>query len=349
MEVIVEAVVLAAIQLLIFYDLGYILPITTEKGKESAAETTLCGFVLYTALFEVTALIATWLTVPQNIFFYIWGCILSVCIVASLIWNAGKMVRRAGWCISHAHIGAGEILLIPAVILVLAECAFAALQTSGSGGIIAQMAVDLQTNSMGLYSAATGDAVTSISTASLLARWCANGEFYSLLTGLHPATYAHYTAVPVTVILSAMAVYRVGYRLFDEKKICAVLMLLIVMFADFFFTTDFTASGVLLQTGFSGDAVLAGVLIPFIMLLAVSVYEQENWKHLFIILLLAGISGFCVSEYAYLLIPAACGASLLPAVVLGKKWSGIMMAVSVTGLFLVGAAFVVLIPVIPFG
>ncbi len=346
MEVIMEAVLLAAISLLIFYDLGFLVPVTKEDGKTSVCETILSGFLVYIFAFEVIALFATWMSVPQNIYFYIWGCVLSVLIVFSLVWNIGKWWHRVNIWIKNLSF---HPLLIGAVLGVIGECAYAISRRSGSQGIVAQMATDLSTNTLSVYSPATGDAVTTISTASLLSRIQLNGEFYSSLLGIHPGTYAHVTGSIITVILSSMIVYRIGVRLLDGNRLYASLMLLIVILANVFFTSQYTASFLLLESGFSKDAMLANIILPLYLLLALMIYEEKHWRHLFLLVVFVGIAGFCISEYAFYMIPVMTLAAFLPVTVAGKKWIGILWTVLIFVMMSGISLFVYLIPNIPFG
>ncbi len=346
MEVMVEGVILAVVQLLIFYDLGFLLPVTKTDGKTSIAETTLSGFLLYTTVLELVALFATWLCIPQHIFFYIWGVVLSFCIVASLVWNASAWGHRFHFFLRHMEF---QPMLFVVCGAVIGECIIAASRTGQMSGVIAQMATDLEMDAMSLYAPSTGEIVTSISTAELLSRWQLGGEFFSALLGMHPSVYAHVTGSIVTVVLSAMVVYRIGIRLFDGHVMSAYLASLVTVLANVFFTTDYTASGLLLNSGFSKDALLANVILPVFFLLAAAIYEQEDWRHLFWLVFCAGVSGFCVSEYAFFLMPAACLVCILPAVVFSRKWVGMFWTLLLTLVMTSGALFVYFIPIVPFG
>ncbi len=351
MEVILKAFVLAVLLLFIFYDLGFLLPFSGKEGEASLTETLCSGFLIYTAALEAVGLMCTWIGTGQSLFFSIWGTVLSVGVVASFVLHIGKWWQQVKYFFCHLRFRPMALLAVVILALVIgAEC-FLAFGSSVCDGAntAAVMATDLANDALAGFDPISGARVGAISPQLLLSRWTLGGELLCMLADISPMHYLRYTGNIVTIVLSNLILFRIAMRLFDKSYGKSILLLLFFTMGQIFFCTKYTAASSLLLHGYAGDAIFVNVILLQFFLLALAIYEQEAWHHLFLLTFFAGIAGFCVSEYAVMLMLPLLIAVLLPATLLGKKWMGVIWLLLSGLVFLAGFVFCLAANAVPFG
>lgn len=343
---IAEATMLALTELLIFYILGFNLPMNAKDGKTSIAENICSGFLIYTAVFEGTAVYVTWLELSLTMFFYIWALILSGMIIFSFLFH----IRPWGHRIRNFF---RNLKIRPLFLLALLSFAFLAVTAVIGAGTdplhtSAGMATDLYQDSLGAYDSISGEKLTSMSAIDLLLRWRLSGEFFCKLTGLKPALVNTVSGTIVTVALFCMICYRIGWHLFSERSGVASVFLLVCSAVIFFFASPASQYAGFFKSAYSGRVMFSFVVVPSLLLIALMVYENENWKHLFLLVFFASIAAVCLSDSAWYLMPILIGAFLLPACIAGKKWKGILFTIVCELLPAAVVLFCRMIPSIPF-
>lgn len=341
-----EAGILALIELLIFYILGFNLPMNAEDGKTSIAENICSGFLIYTAVFEGTAVYTTWLELPLTTFFYIWAAILSGMVIFTFIFQIRRWGHRVRVFFSHLR-------LHPLFLLALLAFAFLCVTAVIGAGTddlhtSAKMATDLYNDSMGGFDAITGEKLTSMTSVDLLLRWQLAGEFFCKLTGLGPAIVTQMTGTIVTVALFSMICYRIGWNLLGQKSGNASLFLLAVSAAVFFFASPASKYADFFKDAYSGRTIFAFVIIPAMILISIMIAENEHWRHLFLLVLCAGVSAVCVFDAGWFLMPVVIPACIIPACIAGKRWKGFLYMIVCELLPAAAVCFCWMIPSIPF-
>lgn len=321
----VEACVLAAVELLIFYILGLCLPLHPGGGKTSAADTILAGFVIYAAVHECLAVGFTLLEVPLMYFFYTEGVVLAFGVASSVIFNAVSFGRRVKWSVTN-HPFKPWLLF---VFMAFAALAFLAVLNTGDDTFhtSAVMSTELYHDAAAKYDILTGKALNAMTPTSLLVRWPMNWEFWSMLTGISSAELLHYTGNLLTAALSTLAVYRIGRQLFTEKPWKSGLFTLLAAVLLVAFSGNETRGGIFFREAYSGSSVLLFVLIPFFILLGLMLRRKENWRRLYFAAFLGGLAGIGLSPYSWFVVPTAILAILLPASIIGRKWRGIFSTI----------------------
>lgn len=341
-----EAGVLALIELLIFYILGFNLPMNAEDKKTSIAENVCGGFLIYSAVFEGTAVYTTWLELSLTMFFYIWGTILAGMIIFTFAFHIRKWGHRIGAFFRNLKIRPLFLL----ALLAFAFLAVTAVIGAGTDGLhtAAGMSTDLYNDSLGEFDAITGEKLTAMSSVDLLLRWRLEGEFFCKLTGLTPAIVTKVTETLVCVSLFSMICYRIGWHLFGEKSGRASLFLAAVSVSVFFFASADSKYGGFFGAAYSGRVMFVFVILPALILLSIMIAKNEHWKHLFLLVFCAGVSAVSMSDAGWFVMPAAILACLLPAILAGRRWKGFLFLIVCEILPAAAAAFCLLVPSIPF-
>lgn len=341
-----EAGFLAFFELLIFYILGFNLPMNAEEGKTSIAENICSGFLIYTAVFEGAAAYTTWLELSLTMFFYIWSAILSGMVIFTFVFQIRRWGRRIGSFFHH-------VKFHPLFLLALLSFVFLAVTAVIGAGTdalhtTAGMATDLYYDSLGGYDAITGEKLTAMTSVDLLLRWRVCGEYICALTGLNSVLVTHVTETIVTVALFCMISYRIGWHLFGEKSGTASLFLTVTSLAVFFFASPDSKYAAFFQSAYSGKVMFAFIIIPSMILVSLQIAGNEHWRHLFILVFCAGAAAVCLSDAAWYLMPVVIAASVLPACIAGKKWKGILFTVVCELIPAAAALFCWMISSIPF-
>lgn len=343
---IAEAIILALSELLMFYILGFNLPMNAKEGKTSIAENVCSGFLIYTAVFEGTAVYTTWLELSLTMFFYIWALILSGMIIFSFVFHVKSWGHRIRSFFRGLKFRPLFVLALLAFLFLAATAVIGA--DTDSLHTTAKMSTDLYHDSLGAYDSMTGEKLTSMTSVDLLLRWRLSGEFFSKLTGLSPAVITGITGSIVTVALFSMICYRIGWHLFGENAGTAALFLVILALSVFFFASPNSKYGSFFTAAYSGETMFGFIVIPAMILLSILIVQNERWQHLFILVFCAGISAVCLSESGWYLMPVIIPACMIPACIAGKRWKGFFFMIVSELLPAAAALFCWMIGSIPF-
>lgn len=308
-------------ELLAFYIVGLLIPFSRADGETSIAETVCSGFLVVSGVFEILAFVMTWLETSLVTFFYAFSIALGLIVALSAVFRIREWGRRVKWFFHHLHFKPLFLLAFCTVIIL----AWIALLKSGSDSThsIAIMTTDLAHNSMGVYDPLTNARRTAFEPQVLLFRWPLMCAYLSFLLGLSPHLVARTTQTVLTVILSGFIYYRLGCRLFDRNTNKASLFLVMVSMTECFFATEFSAAGVLFTSAFSGDAVLANILIPAVFLLGASYADGEKEPPSIWLAFFLGAAGCGMTGAGAFFILTALAVVLIPCLLAGKRWKKI--------------------------
>ena len=121
-----------------------------------------------------------------------------------------------------------------------------------------------------------------------------------------------------TVLLSGMATYRIFVRLFDRQLGRASAATVLTLLAGIAFRTEYTPSGLLYAQGWTGEAALANVLLPVLLLIALFCYDGGSALRSFLLLLVAGAAALSLTPVSLMVYPVAAAAFVIPAAIAGK-------------------------------
>ncbi len=313
----------AAGELLVYFIIGGILPFAAKGEKKSLFETVTAGWIITTAVMEVTAVICMRANLSLYEFSRCAVITLSVLMALSMVINFQSIFRGtavvSGGMSFFFSVFAVIVVMIGSVALVLI------LPAAGDpGGIIAQMSADIRSDSMHVMIPGSMAVRTSFSTKDLLVRYHAFDTLVAELTGLHPMIVMRVVRAPVVAVLSGMIIYRIFYRLFDGRHGESGAAAVLAIVAGAAFRTAYTPSGLLYAEGWTGNASLACVLLPAVILIGIVILKQEQNRRTGILLFLSGIAAVSLSPSALMLWPAAAVSVMVPVSIFGKKWKGLI-------------------------
>lgn len=342
----IAAAGIGAVELLIFYVLGFYLPFDKTPGHTSIAENLCGGFLILGAFFEVTAVVCTWLEVRMTTFCYIWGGILSALVAGALVLHLPSWLERIRYWFKNLKVKPYFVLLLLGVggLTGLAVLFFDA-KGSPAG---ARMATDLFTDSLGKYDLLSGAERTSIPIPELLNRGPVYGAFLSMLTGLRPAAIQQVTDSLVVAVLFSMILYRIGFYLLDQKVGRAVLFALCALAAVFFTASAERGAGLFFADASSPLAVLGLIFLPALMLISLCLMKGGADRSLYLAAFFLGLAGLGMGGEYWWVLPAALPAFLLPASLAGKRWRGIFVSILCDLVPAAAVAVTVLVPALPF-
>ena len=291
------------------------------------------------------ALVMTWLETSLVAFFYGVSILLGFLLALTLVFRMRRWGRRIGSFFRHMTF---TPLFLLAVLLVLAV-GWAALVRVGTDQAksLAIATTDLTHNSMSLYDPLTDAKRTSFAPGVLLFRWPLLAAYLSYLVDVEPAVIARTSQTALTVLLMSFATYRIGWRFFDKSTKKARLFCLSAMLLACLFVTDYTPMGQLLGAAYSGDAVLACVLLPTVLLLGSALFDEKRPGHLMWLAFFAGCAGCSMADAGCFFIAAALFCVLAPCTIAAKKWRGIPGLIGALILPVLACAFYLMCAGIP--
>lgn len=346
MQELAAAGVLLAAELLIFYILGTGLPYHREDGLRSVSENVLAGFFLYAGVFEVIAVICTWLGMTLTMLCRVWAVALSAMTAVSLVMRIGTWTEHVRWFRKHHRRHAAEPLLVLTALAYAAYCICSGFTVTDSGATVSTMTTDMLNDTLSTFDPATGEKLTMMSPSVLLNRWPAGLSFLCRVSGLKPLTIARFETEALVVILSVIVLWRLFFHLFDGRKTEAFAAVLIAVAAEIFSRTVYTPSGLLEGCGFSGEAVFANLVVPTVFLLVLMMYEHDG-KALFMHLFLAGVVSVGTCKWGILLYAVLLIAVMIPEMIIGKRGRHFLRMLACLVVPALGMALCYFLPGIP--
>lgn len=258
-----------------------------EEEKNNLLLQMASGYMILFGLFEFAALPLIWLRQPLSLLIQIYGGIVFALAATSLIWNFYRIaeifketfraVKQFTFCIWAQF----AVLLGQACIYVHYQYA-----NADDSFYVAAATTALSTNTILEYSPYTGTLYEKLPSRYVLSPIYAFSAVVSKITDTHPAILTH-TVFMILFLLLAYAVYALlGRALFscDMEKTGYFLILLAALniFAGY---SERTSGLFLLIRLWQGKAVLAGILLPMILYLAIRIFMLEgkraDWVLLF--------------------------------------------------------------------
>ncbi len=319
----IQASVLLAAELAVFYLAGGLLPFGRKPGERFAAETICAGYLLYSALFEIVCLLCAAAGTSLTRFSCVWAaCVSSLIAVAAVSRPRTRFLAELPEDIRSHRIHPLCAMMTAAVA---AAAVYAALRPAvdDSAMTVGRMASNYVHDSIGRYDPVTGEPLTGLPLGTFLALRYVHGDYISLLSGLPVKASAKYFAVMRNVVLSFLLIYRVLARLLKKRSAAAAVVLLLIGVSVFLRFRRFT-SFMLFEQGWTGDAELAGVLIPALVLTALLTARGGDADRLFALAFLEGVTALSLSPASVAAFPFLEAALLIPAVIRSRKWSSFL-------------------------
>ncbi len=270
--------------------LGLLYTRFVEEEKDNILLHMAAGYVILFGLFEIVALPLIWMRQSLSLLFGIYGGVLLVASGVSLAFNyrripgilvgAWRSIRHFTLCIwAQLALIAGQVWVYVRYQYINADDAF----------FVAAATTAQATNTIFAYNPYTGTAYTSLPSRYVLSPLYAFIATVSKATDTHPAIIAH-SVFMILFLLLAYAVYALlGRALFSYNMEKTGYFLVLLSGLNLFSAYSERTSGLfLLIRLWQGKAMLAGILLPMILYLAIRIFMLEgkaaDWILLFLLM-----------------------------------------------------------------
>ncbi len=288
----------------------------TEKEKNNILLHMAAGYVIMFGLFEITALPLIFLRQSLTALVYLYGGMILAVSVVSLVRNIRRIpeillsirqaVQKFTICIW------GQFLIIARQIFIYIRYQY---YNSDDAFFVASASTSLATNTIFAYSPYTGSLYEKLPSRYVLSPFYAFTATISKVTDTHPAIVAHMVFM-ILFLLLFYAVYALLGRIFfacDMEK-TGYFMILASALQIFSAYSERTSGLFLLIRLWQGKAVLAGILLPMVLYMALRMFFDST-----------EIKGKQTADYAllFLLMCACCMVSSM-GIILGAIMLGIL-------------------------
>lgn len=252
----------------------------TEKEKNNILLHMAAGYVIMFGLFEITALPLIFLRQSLSLLVYLYGGILFVVSVISLFCNFRRIPVIAG----NIKQAVQEFTVcIWAQLLIIAGQIFVYIRyqyfNSDDAFFVASAATSLATDTIFAYSPYTGTLYDKLPSRYVLSPFYAFTAAVSKMTDIHPAVIAHMVFMILFLLISYAAYALLGRILFSCNMEKLGYFLILVSALHIFSAYSERTSGLfLLIRLWQGKAVLAGILLPMILYMAIRIFFDESEK-----------------------------------------------------------------------
>lgn len=256
----------------LFYT-GYV-----EKEKNNILLHMAAGYVIMFGLFEIIALPLIFLRQSLTTLVYLYGGIVLVLSVVSLARNI-RRIPEIFWKIKEAVQNFticiwGQFLIIAGQIFIYIRYQY---YNSDDAFFVASASTSLATNTIFAYSPYTGTLYEKLPPRYVLSPFYAFTATISKVTDTHPAIVAHMVFM-ILFLLLFYAVYALLGRIFfscDMEK-TGYFMILASVLQIFSAYSERTSGLFLLIRLWQGKAVLAGILLPMILYMALRIFFDST-------------------------------------------------------------------------
>lgn len=275
--------------------LGLLYTRFVEEEKDNILLHMTAGYVIMFGLFEIVALPLVWLRQSLTLLMGIYGGILILLAGISLVLNWKRLfgilkgtfqaVRRFTLCVW------AELVLILGQVVFYIQYQYS---NADDAFYVAAATTSIATNSIFAYNPYTGTLYDKLPSRYVLSPFYAFNAVVSKATDTHPAIMAHMMFM-ILFLLVAYAVYGlIGRALFSQDMEKTGYFMLLLSCMNIFAAYSERTSGLfLLIRLWQGKAVLAGILLPFILYLAIRIFMMEGKRADWVLLFLL-MSGCCM-------------------------------------------------------
>lgn len=307
---------------LIFVPVAAGIPFVKKKKDYTLGESFLAGLLLMLAVAQLLILPGIFRKLSLHLVTLLFAIVMGLCAVYGLYGFAGsagsygKRLRKSIPEISPwMWIAAGMILVQIGV------CVYYAHMDADDAFYVATATTSVHTDSIFAYNPYSGAEYAVFPRRYVLSPFPVLLAVISQLSGgLHPAVTAH-TIYPVVFLLAAYLVYHQFGRLwFAEKRreqgvfllFCAV----IIWFSGF---SVYTGGNFMLVRIWQGKAVLAAVILPFLIYLGLVLMLEDQLEYPWLLLAMANLAACHVSSMGIMLAPVVTGLFVLLALVKNRS------------------------------
>lgn len=303
----------------VLFSLGSYVLIDQKKRQIPAASFCIFGFILYFFLFEFIAFPMMVLQRPLSELSIVWGILLGILVIVSCIKFGPYWIGR--WKNREEKQYCASFFVM--IVLVGVQCAFVALWTDNSPDAayyVANVTANVATDTINIYEPFTGIPQEQFYVRYLFGLYPVHNSVASQVTGIHPLVLTKTVMSVATVILSYLVYAMIGEKLTggNRKQVWRTLSFLAVI--QFFFHTVYSNASFLLTRGYEGKAILANVVLPFVLYLALCLMENIDDRMSWFLLFCTGIAGVDISMSGMSILPVAVTGAAFLAMLYHRRW-----------------------------
>lgn len=282
---IVKIVICFLMQILLFFQLGYLVNTVFMKQKktENFAKLLVLGFLSYFSLFQIIAFPMILLKIRLSTLSVVWG-VISLAILIIPIFKREYRQMFSQIKIEFHIIGViAAALVIFQVIYAVAYPFFGWDTLSYIGRINAA----LRTDTMFLYTGDEGIPYPYLNFKHCLSTYYMNSAVFCQIFHLSGYLFQNYVGGSICILFAYLEIYTVTEKIINKK--IAVWTVVFLSVLRFFFSTWATTDSFLLARSYESKAYCGNVVLPLIfgtcIMLWKDYHDKNSWKLLFLSLL----------------------------------------------------------------
>lgn len=319
MSELVRAAIFFVAFFFLMFCLGSYVQLIVSKEKITFGISVVYGFILYFFLFELVAFPMMILQRSLTELSFVWGILLGVLVIAACVKFRHVWIEQWKERIFRNYTADFYLMML----LIGVQCIFVVLWTDNSPDAayyVANVSANVATDTINIYEPFTGALQEEFYVRYLFGLYPVHNSVVCQLTGIHPLLLTKTVMSVFTVIMSYLVYAKIGEQLFekDEKKVWRLLVFFAI--AQFFFHTVYSGSTFLFTRGYEGKAILANVVIPFILYLGLCLFGRIDDKKSWFMLFCTGIAGVNISMSGMSILPVAISAVALLAIFVHRAW-----------------------------
>ena len=293
----------------------------TGRKQLKISELFLHGYILLFAVMEILVLPMILLKVPLHILTSVYG-ILAAGFAAGglLLWKKKNSSKNLLGNMERPSIYFWMAVLV--IVLQVLMCAAMAHMDADDCFYVAAATTDVHTDSIFAVDPYTGCEYRVLPRRYVLSPFPVFLAVASWLSGgMHPAVMAHMVFPVIFLPMAYMVQYCLAEKMFSgERKAKDIYLLLTACICSFSGYSVYNTGNFQMVRIWQGKAVLASVLLPYLLYLCISIFFGEKRKNSWTALFLTNISCCLLSSMGIILAPLMTGCFLAASSVMQREW-----------------------------
>lgn len=285
------------------------------------SELFLHGYILLFAVMEILVLPMILLKMPLHILTSVYG-ILAAGFAAGglLLWKKKNSSKNLLGNMERPSIYFWMAVLV--IVLQVLMCAAMAHMDADDCFYVAAATTDVHTDSIFAVDPYTGCEYRVLPRRYVLSPFPVFLAVASRLSGgMHPAVMAHMVFPVIFLPMAYMVQYCLAEKMFSgERKAKDIYLLLTACICSFSGYSVYNTGNFQMVRIWQGKAVLASVLLPYLLYLCISIFFGEKRKNSWTALFLTNISCCLLSSMGIILAPLMTGCFLAASSVMQREW-----------------------------
>lgn len=293
----------------------------TGRKQLKISELFLHGYILLFAVMEILVLPMILLKMPLHILTSVYG-ILAAGFAAGglLLWKKKNSSKNLLGNMERPSIYFWMAVLV--IVLQVLMCAAMAHMDADDCFYVAAATTDVHTDSIFAVDPYTGCEYRVLPRRYVLSPFPVFLAVASRLSGgMHPAVMAHMVFPVIFLPMAYMVQYCLAEKMFSgERKAKDIYLLLTACICSFSGYSVYNTGNFQMVRIWQGKAVLASVLLPYLLYLCISIFFGEKRKNSWTALFLTNISCCLLSSMGIILAPLMTGCFLAASSVMQREW-----------------------------